>query len=259
MLMKKTRVICVLLLGFTFSIANATNKTFTSNQKKAIASKIKFYINKANPSINVGIEVRNPKDGAIIFQRNSKRIYTPASTLKVLTGITALDFLGAKYRFTTKLLNNGKIKSPNLEGSVTIQFSGDPTLTIKNINALFASLHKKGVTTITGNLYVDNTAFGDINSGPGWMWDELRFCYAAPINAVIVNHNCMPFQIYPNKKIGSPARVSMGSSYHFFDIDNKVKTVKSSQQSSCPLEMKIDDRNKITMSGCLAPGKYHTS
>ena len=252
------RIHVIFLMFFIFP-TQIFAQPFSAKEKQVISNKINDYIKKTDPSINVGIEIRDASTGAIIFQKNNNRIYTPASSLKILTAIAGLQYLGPQYQFTTELLSSGAIKDNRLEGDVILKFSGDPTLTMRDIDALFATLRKKGVKTITGNLYVDSSAFDDVGIGPGWMWDELRFCYAAPVGAVIVNHNCMPFEIYPGARTGNLARANMKSDAPLVEIINTVQTVSASQQASCPLEMNIDDDNKIHMSGCLASGKYNTN
>lgn len=257
--MNKLQRICILSCVAISTLGIAKTHSFTTSEKKAVSNKIARLIRRSDPSINVGIDIREANTGRIVFQRNASRYYKPASNLKVLTAVAGIDFLGPNYRYQTSLLTDGHIKNHTLNGNLYIKFSGDPTLTTSNLKNLFVALKKKGVTNISGNLYVDNTVFDSNNIGPGWMWDELRFCYAAPVNGVIINHNCMPFQIYPDKKLGRKAHVSMPSDYQYIQVNNDVTTVHHSKQASCPLEMNVTENNQLSLSGCLAPGKYKTS
>ena len=61
------------------------------------------------------------------------------------------------------------------------------------------ALKAQQVQKINGNVYIDTTAYDQVNYGPGWIWDDKRYCYAAPISASIINHNCLSFRIQPGK------------------------------------------------------------
>lgn len=62
-------------------------------------------------------------DGTVLNRRSDKPL-APASTMKVLTTLTAVDVLGADHRFTTKVVLSGKNKLVLVGG-------GDPLLTDK--------------------------------------------------------------------------------------------------------------------------------
>jgi serine-type D-Ala-D-Ala carboxypeptidase/endopeptidase (penicillin-binding protein 4) len=71
-----------------------------------------------------GIYVYDASRRKPVFSVGASTPYTPASTLKLLTTVSALETLGAEYRFTTKVVSAA-------EGSIILVGGGDPLLTSK--------------------------------------------------------------------------------------------------------------------------------
>jgi len=68
-------------------------------------------------------------DGATLFDRDSGRALVPASNLKILTALAALESLGPSHRFTTRVWAD---RAPDAEGAVgwlAVEGGGDPSLT----------------------------------------------------------------------------------------------------------------------------------
>ena len=66
----------------------------------------------------VGIMVWDLDADSAIYQRNQRQLMRPASTMKVITAITALDRLGGSYQFKTELCYTGKVDSCVLSGDI---------------------------------------------------------------------------------------------------------------------------------------------
>ena len=60
-------------------------------------------------------------NGSVLFAKNSEKKLVPASTLKILTSLAALHYLGADYRFVTKFYLGE-------DSSLKIKGYGDPML-----------------------------------------------------------------------------------------------------------------------------------
>jgi D-alanyl-D-alanine carboxypeptidase/D-alanyl-D-alanine-endopeptidase (penicillin-binding protein 4) len=137
----------------------------------------------------IGVYVQNLETGEALYEYNSDETFTPASTTKVFTAAVAYLSLGPEYRYVTKLSTNAPI-AQTLKGNIYIQFSGDPTLTNIDINALIRHLRYRGVRRIDGNVVLDQSIFTGPYYGEGWTRDDYANCYGAPIAGVIINSNC---------------------------------------------------------------------
>jgi D-alanyl-D-alanine carboxypeptidase/D-alanyl-D-alanine-endopeptidase (penicillin-binding protein 4) len=70
----------------------------------------------------VGVEVTSLSTGSVLYRRNARTAFTPASTTKIATAVAALSRLGPAARFTTRVVAGRR------PGSVVLVGGGDPTL-----------------------------------------------------------------------------------------------------------------------------------
>ncbi|EKD72483.1 MAG: D-alanyl-D-alanine carboxypeptidase/D-alanyl-D-alanine-endopeptidase [uncultured bacterium] len=221
-----------------------------------LVAQINQIISSADSNASIGIQIKSMKYGDMFYTRNEQRIFVPASILKILTAEAALAFLGPEYKFTTKVLTNAQATSNGIiDGDLYLVHSGDPSLTYYDLTDLMVVLKEQQVQTINGNIYIDNTAYDQDNLGPGWLEKDTRYCYAAPINASIINHNCISLGITPAKTSGRTATIVESPRYFYAGIRNTVIT-KSAKTRSCRFSLNIMDDNSIALDGCMAAGHY---
>ena len=203
-------------------------------------------------NVDVGVQIKSMKTGEILYSRNEQHLYSPASILKMLTAEAALLFLGPDYKFPTKVVTDAKTKSNGvINGNVYVVQSGDPSLTYYDLTGLIVALKAQQIQTINGQLFVDNSAYDQVNYAPGWVWDDTRYCYAAPINAGIVNHNCVSFKIAPAKYSGQLASVIANPRYYLPSIQNSLITGSG---RSCYMSLRPQANSTISLSGCMPKG-----
>ena len=110
-----------------------------------------------NPA-EFGYLVVDPVDLAVISERNAREGFIPASVSKVPTALAALAVLGPDHRFETKLASTGTVNGGVLEGDLYLVGGGDPGLLIRDMSDLADALIRKGVRSIKGRFYVDDSA-----------------------------------------------------------------------------------------------------
>ncbi len=221
----------------------------------SLAAAISSAITSVDSNLNIGVVVKSMKYGDTLYSRNAHRSFVPASIMKILTAEAALLYLGPNYKFQTNFYTDAaKIDHGVVYGNLYLVHSGDPTLTYNDLLELMETLKNHNIKQITGNVYIDTTAYDQVNYGPGWIWDDKRYCYAAPISASIINHNCLSFQIAPAKTVGSPASI-VPNPHHFYFIKNEVIT-KASQARSCYIRLGTNPDSSISVSGCMPRGRY---
>lgn len=120
----------------------------------------------------VGIMVYDLDDDSVIFRHNEHQRLRPASTMKLITAITAIDKLGGSYQFKTELCYTGQVADGVLRGNVYCVGGFDPRFNSDDLRAFVESIHKMGVDTIRGNLYADKTMKDTARLGKGWCWDD---------------------------------------------------------------------------------------
>ncbi|HUE75170.1 MAG TPA: D-alanyl-D-alanine carboxypeptidase, partial [Pirellulaceae bacterium] len=75
-----------------------------------------------------GILFVDLKTGEVVYEHNADKLFAPASTTKLYTVATALDALGADYRFETPLKHTGTRDNGTINGDLILVASGDLTM-----------------------------------------------------------------------------------------------------------------------------------
>jgi serine-type D-Ala-D-Ala carboxypeptidase/endopeptidase (penicillin-binding protein 4) len=193
--------------------------------------------------------VKDLTTGKRLYERRSKEFFTPASTLKLITAAAAVDVLTKNFRFKTRLGWRGTVKNGQLNGDLYLHMVGDPTLTTDDLQYLFRRLKKKGIRSITGHLIVDASHFQMVPYGPGWMWDELSYEYAAPMGSIVLNQNQFVLSVTPQAKQSRP-RIEVHGLEGVVRVKNDV-TVTARHDKWCPLTVYSNDENRYRLGGCL--------
>ena len=88
-----------------------------------------------------------------------RSVRNPASTMKLVTTLAALDVLGPAHRWTTSIYTDGSLAKGELRGNLYLQGGGDPNLTWERVGAMLRALRSSGIVTIGGDLILDRTLF----------------------------------------------------------------------------------------------------
>lgn len=120
----------------------------------------------------LGMMIYDLDADSAIYRHNERQLMRPASTMKVLTAITALDRLGGGYQFKTELCYTGSIDSTTLKGDVYVVGGFDPRFNSDDMRAFAEALRKMGIDTIRGHVYGDRSMKDGDMLGEGWCWDD---------------------------------------------------------------------------------------
>lgn len=199
----------------------------------ALPLQIFGYAHNSEAHINSAVMLYDLTDAKQVYQFNSNSPFIAASIQKLATAYAALNTLGKDYQFSTDLKYQGQISNKKLDGNIIFKFSGDPSLRSTDITKLIISLKTHNIKYIGGNVILDTSDFDLQNYGPGWMWDELDDCYAAPISAAILDGNCVSALISPSDK--QLATVSLQDKL-YLPINNNIV---NAGQNDIPVDIKM--------------------
>lgn len=164
----------------------------------------------------VALSVLDGVTGKPVYEYNEQMGLAPASTLKVLTAMAALESLGADYRFETRLEYRGEIREEILHGDLLIRGGGDPSLgswryaaTKEEVfwESWIKALKATGIKKITGNILLSEEE-PDLERIPdGWIWQDIGNYYGAGAGSLNWRENQYDVLLAAGKKIGDPVRI----------------------------------------------------
>jgi D-alanyl-D-alanine carboxypeptidase/D-alanyl-D-alanine-endopeptidase (penicillin-binding protein 4) len=117
----------------------------------------------------------------------------PASTMKVVTAIVALDELGPAFRARTELRSKGTIANGTLKGDLIVRGGADLDFNEDTLTHLLERLRAQGVRKVAGDLVLDRQLFqpprADVGLPP---FDESPEAYYNVIpDALLLNMNLL--------------------------------------------------------------------
>lgn len=154
------------------------------------------------PLSQVALVVAPADGGEPLVNFNSAQPMNPASTMKLVTTAAALDVLGAHYTWRTKVWADGAIDDGVLQGDLYMQGTGDPKLVVEKLWLLLQRVKRTGITTITGDLVIDDTAFDLPTHQAGAFDGEPLRPYNAAADALLINYKSVALSFTPDTTRG---------------------------------------------------------
>ena len=140
--------------------------------------------------------VVQPVDAARpVLAHQALRPMNPASVMKLVTSLAALDGLGPAYTWKTEVWANGTLNGRVLDGDLVIKGYGDPTLTLERLWLLQRELRARGIGEVRGRLILDTSHFALPALDPGAFDGEPLAAYNAVPAALLVNFNAIPLRL----------------------------------------------------------------
>ena len=221
----------VFYLTLNTKVGAENYKSIQTNQK---IKQLDLHLNDAS-SVCV-IDLESNKD---IFIHKAEQLLAPASTLKLVTSVASLYYLGSSFTFKT-----GAYLLPSKTDSkiIGIKGGGDPEFTTEQAFLFARKIKLSGIKNIK-NLVLDTSALTDADMPQG---DR---AYEAGSSALSFNFNSTGIQICP----GSDAENSLAivGPLIWEDPIKIVSDVKTIRGNEVDLNLSRIDSNKIKVSGTI--------
>ena len=144
-----------------------------------------FFVNAQSnlKGASVGFVVTDVETRKVLAAQNAETCLAPASVSKLITTATALELLGADFRFETTLQYDGTLLNGVLNGNLYIYGGGDPTLGSKFfetdfLNEWYSMLKINGIKQITGKIIADAQVFDNQPLPSGYPLIDIGNWYA---------------------------------------------------------------------------------
>ncbi len=224
--------------SFFYFVAFISLTSIETTVAQEVKSKVEtaFATFSKHPSIQHGtasLTVLNSKTGEVVYAKNDLQGLATASTLKVITSITALDLLGSDFQFETKLDYTGQIDSlGTLHGNLIVSGFGDPTLGSDRyaetkadviLAKWVAAIKNLGIKEIKGMLIADDKLYNGYDVPNTWMWGDIGNYYGAGISSLNWKENKTGINFIVGRP-GQAARMQPTEQLPFYTLINEVKT-----------------------------------
>ncbi len=202
---------------------------------------------KSQKKVSFGVKVVNAETGKTLYARNADKPTIPASNMKIITSAAALTYLGADYKFTTRV--------GLLENTLVVIGGGDPLLADVITDKKYArdpgwlfddivtALKEANITSING-IVIDSTFFDDNRVHPNWPRDQLNRPYACEVSGLNYNLNCVRII---TKNIAGRIAITVTPKTDFVELINKVKP--TSKGNSAVGAYRNTKPNRLTING----------
>ncbi len=173
------------------------------------------------PVASVGVWVQEQHATAPLLAINGARAMNPASTMKLLTTISALDSLTPAYRWKTEAYLDGKLANGVLQGNLVFKGYGDPKLTIEQFWLWLLELRQRGLREIRGDVVLDSTYFATLTHDPAEFDNDPTRAYNVGPNALLLNFNALHLRFIPN---GETTTALLEPQLAGYTVQNRVRT-----------------------------------
>ena len=162
----------------------------------------------------LGLYVYDLTDGQPLYAINAAQRMRPASCQKIVTAVTALNFLKEDYRLTTDFRIAGTVSGGVLNGDLIVVGGMDPLVTADELLQAAASIkQQQGIGTIAGSIIYDCSMRENTPLGWGWCWDDNY----GPLSALLVDGK----DNFENKWLDALSKAGIKVSYNASRADKK--------------------------------------
>jgi D-alanyl-D-alanine carboxypeptidase/D-alanyl-D-alanine-endopeptidase (penicillin-binding protein 4) len=164
-----------------------------------------------------------------LISHNARQSMHPASTMKLFTGLTALERLGPVFRGRTEMLTSAPLVNGTLQGDLILRGGADADFNEDVLGHMLQALRNQGIKGIKGDIVLDRQLFQparlDLGQPP---FDEYPWAYYNVVpDALLVNTNLLKVEM---RSVGGKLSLAMTP-----ELDNvSVRSDMTMNDAACP-------------------------
>jgi len=236
----------------SFIILLSAGLLHTALAQESIPPRIQRIIDGHNlPSESFSFAVQEIGAGDMLFSHNPTVLMNPASVVKTITTLAALESLGPAFTWQTELYPLGPINGGVLSGDLLMKGSGDPFLVEDQLRSMLKSLQRAGVERIEGNLVLDGSYFDPTVEEDERIDNQAGRSYNTNPNAIIANFQAITFYFYPHPN-GSDVIIHSDPRLPNVKITNRLSLVNRACggfQRGISFNLNEDDPSEVIFEG----------
>ena len=172
---------------------------------------------------NVGISIYDLTDGKSLYTYQADKLSRPASTMKLLTTITALSHPDADDPFKTEVWYQGVIEQDTLKGDLYVVGGYDPEFGDEALDSLVNAVSRFPFSVISGHVYGDVSMKDSIYWGSGWAWDDTPASYQPYLSPLMLNKGLVTVTASPGER-GHLASLDCVPAPSYYTVTNETKS-----------------------------------
>ena len=172
---------------------------------------------------NVGISIYDLTDGKSLYTYQADKLSRPASTMKLLTTITALSPPDADDPFKTEVWYQGVIEQDTLKGDLYVVGGYDPEFDDEALDSLVNAVSRFPFSVISGHVYGDVSMKDSIYWGSGWAWDDTPASYQPYLSPLMLNKGLVTVTASPGER-GHLASLDCVPASSYYTVTNETKS-----------------------------------
>ena len=173
------------------------------------------------PEDSLSVFVQDMESGEVVLRWNEAVARNPASAIKLLTTLVALDVLGPAYTWKTDVYILGELTNGRLKGDLLLKGYGDPYLVTERVWQLLRRIRQLGIREIEGDLKIDDSYFYLPDSDPAEFDRQPLRAYNVTPNALLMNFKVVRYWFEPEFDSNS-VRVWLDPPLENLGIDNRL-------------------------------------
>lgn len=174
---------------------------------------------------SVSVYAREIGSGSLIAAVGASTPRNPASVIKLLPTLVALEELGAAYTWKTEVYATARIEHGQLEGDLYLKGYGDPYFLTEHFWRLLHGLRSAGIDSIRGDLVLDRSFLEPEPVDPAKFDGQPYRVYNATPNALLVNFQAVSFRFEPDPAQRS-LRITADPRLANVEIHNNIRLSK---------------------------------
>lgn len=172
---------------------------------------------------NVGISVYDLTAGKPLYGYQADKLSRPASTMKLLTTITALARPEADEPFRTEVWYRGTIERDTLQGDMYVIGGFDPEFDEEALDSLVAAVARFPFSVIKGKVYGDVSMKDSLYWGSGWLWDDTPYSFQPYLSPLMLNKGVVTVIATPGER-GDSAHLECTPVSSYYTLTNKTRS-----------------------------------
>ena len=206
---------------------------------------------------NVGISVYDLTANRMLYEYQADRLSRPASTMKLVTAITALSQPGFDEPFRTEVWYRGRVEADTLHGDLYVVGGFDPELDEEDFDSLVSAVARAPFSVIKGRVYGDVSMKDSLYWGSGWLWDDNPASFQPYLSPLMLEKGVVRVTVIPTQA-GDTAEVSVSPASSYYAVNNTARTRTPAAGDLRVTRRWMENSNEILVSGNVTQRQTRT-